>query len=50
MAAHYERICHQLIDSRRTRAREDGRPARGISEEVVAREGAQRWRRELETA
>jgi hypothetical protein len=33
-----------------TRARENGRAVRAMPEEVVAREGPKRWRRDLETA
>ena len=51
MASNYERLYSQLVDDRVTRARRDGgRPARGLAEEMVARERAQRWRPDLETA
>jgi glycosyltransferase involved in cell wall biosynthesis len=50
MAANYERIYQQLIDSRRTRIREDGRSPRRVRHEVLVREAAQRRRPDLERA
>jgi glycosyltransferase involved in cell wall biosynthesis len=51
MAANYEQIYYQLIDERRTQARQNGgRPARRIAAEVIAGGRSQRGRPDLETA
>jgi glycosyltransferase involved in cell wall biosynthesis len=51
MAANYERIYYRLIDDRRSRSRpNEDRPAHNLMEEMIAGEGTQGWRRDLETA